>query len=144
MYTPHTVTVYNRAGSEMNITILRGVFLDISQGGNLMRSGLTDISAVYLYIPMSIKAVNALTGQEQEHLPPKEYARAEDKAAYWTIGERGKGSGNDCFFVKGEVVEPYSSYNDLNDQYDYCYRVSTVDVRDFGSPNMQHWQVGGK
>ena len=52
-------------------------------------------------------------------------------------------SGNDCFFIKEEVVEPGSSYADLNDQYDYCYRVSTVDVRDFGSQDMQHWQVGG-
>lgn len=143
MYAPHTVTVYNAAKDQMAITILRGVLLDISQGSNIMKSGLANADAAVLYIPMSVTAVNALTGQEQQYLPPDEYAAAEDKSGYWTIGKRGKSSMNECFFVKGEVVEPDAAYADLNDRYDYLYRVSNVDVRDFGSPSMQHWQVGG-
>ena len=42
MYTPHTVTIYNlrenaNFETESNITILRGVFLDISQGANISK-----------------------------------------------------------------------------------------------------------
>ena len=31
----------------------------------------------------------------------------------------------------------------LQENYDYAFDVSTVDVRDFGG-DMMHWQVGGK
>ena len=27
--------------------------------------------------------------------------------------------------------------------YDDVYKVTKVDMKDFGSPSMQHWQVGG-
>lgn len=151
MYTPHTVTIYNFRGEnvdtllpELEITILRGVFLDISQGENIMKSGLANADSAILYIPMYIKAINAETGQEQQYLPPMEYDRQEDKSVYWTVGTRDKESGSGCFFVKGEVVDTGVDYNSINDRYDYAYRVSSVDVRDFGSPEMQHWQVGGK
>lgn len=144
MYTPHTVTVYNFDDSDNpNITILEGVFLDISEGENIMKSGLENADKVTLYIPLSIKGINAQTGQEQQYLPVKEYERKEDKAGFWTIGKHGKGAGNDCFFIKDKVIEPEMSYSELNDFYDFCYNVSTVDLRDFGSPDMHHLQVGG-
>lgn len=148
MYTPHTVTVFNYLGKDPetgkpknDITILRGVFLDISQGENKMRSGLTNADSATLYIPMSIKAVNGITGEQVRYLPPKEYELADDKSGVWTIGER---KNNGCFFVKGEVVERDASYQDINTRYDYAYVVTSVDVRDFGSPDLQHWQVWGK
>lgn len=142
MYTPHTVTIYNISKGTANITILRGVFLDIAQSDNIAKTGLANADKATLYIPLSIKAINALTGVEQQYLPPKEYEQEEDKAAFWTIGKHGKGSSTNCFFIKGEVVDE-TGYNGLNDLYDYCYNVTTVDVRDFGSPDMQHLQVGG-
>lgn len=148
MYTPHTVTIYNSLGKDPEtgkprneITILNGVFLDISQGENIMRSGLANVDHAILYIPMSIKAVNATTEQEQQYVPPKEYELLEDKTGFWTIGER---KNNGCYFVKGKVVEPESDYREINTRYDYAYIVTSVDVRDFGSESMQHWQVGGK
>lgn len=148
MYTPHTVTVYNflgkdpETGKPLNeITILRGVFLDISQGENIMRSGLSNADRATLYIPMSIKAVDGTTEQEQQYVSPKEYELLEDKTGFWTIGER---KNSVCYFVKGEVVEPDSDYREINTRYDYAYVVTSVDVRDFGSKPMWHWQVGGK
>ena len=78
---PHTVTVYNVLEDEktglptFNITILRGVFLDISKGSNVMKSGILDADSATLHIPMGIKAVNALTGEEQKFIGGKEYER---------------------------------------------------------------------
>ena len=150
MYTPHTVTVYNAfenvdtLKTEMVITVLEGVFLDISEGANIMKSGLTSADAAKLYIPFATKAVNGVTEEIQQYLSPKEYERTEDKKPFWTIRTNGTASAKDCFFVKGEVVEPEADFQSINGRYDHVYRVSTVDIRDFGSPEMQHWEVGGR
>lgn len=150
MYAPHTVTIYNAfenvdtLKTEMVITVLEGVFLDISEGANIMKSGLTSADAAKLYIPFATKAVNGVTEEVQQYLSPKEYERTEDKMPFWTIRTNGTASAKDCFFVKGEVVEPEADFQTINGRYDHVYRVSTVDIRDFGSPEMQHWEVGGR
>lgn len=144
MYAPHTVTVYRGGGKDRSITILEGVFLDMCRGTNLMKSGLVDADAAVLFIPDGCKATDALTGQEQRYCPPKEYGRLEDKAGFWTVGTGGRQSGVDCFFVKGVVVEPEAGFAEINDRFDGVFRVSSVDVRDFGSMGMHHLQVGGK
>ena len=146
---PHTVTVYNMmedvtTGMDTyNITILRGVFLDVSKAANVMKSGLASADAATLYIPMSIKAVNAKTGEEQKFVSPKEYEQLEDVSGYWTLRESGDVSSVVCFFVKGEVVEN-AGYQSMDTRYDDVYDVSSVDTRDFGSKSMWHWEVGGR
>lgn len=148
---PHTVTVYNKVEDETtgaaiyNITILRGVFLDISKGANVMKSGLVSADSATLYIPMSIKAINADTSEEQKFVGQKEYERLaqSDLHEYWTLRTGGSSSTVDCFFVKGEVTEK-SGFNDLKNRYDDVYDVSTVDTKDFGSMSMWHWEVGGR
>lgn len=150
MYAPHTVTIYNAfenvdtLKTQMVITVLEGVFLDISEGANIMKSGFTSADAAKLYIPFSTKAVNGVTEEVQQYLSPKEYERKEDKTPFWTIRTNGTASAKDCFFVKGAVVEQYADFQTINGRYDHVYRVSTVDIRDFGSPEMQHWEVGGR
>lgn len=150
MYAPHTVTVYNAHESVdtlktvYNITVLQGVFLDISKGANVIKSGLENADAATLFIPFSIEAVSGITGQKQTYTEPREYERLEDKSGHWTIRTGGPNSNKDCFFVKGSVVEPDKDYQDINAYYDNVFRVSTVDPRDFGSPDMQHWEVSGK
>lgn len=149
MYTPHTVTLYNASENtqtqkaEYNITILNGVFLDVSKGANVAKTGIENADSAKLYIPFSVKARNGLTGQEQRYAKPKEYERAEDKNGLWTLRTSGSTSSAACFFVKGEVVKQ-SGYQEINGNYDDVYRISAVDVRDFGSPDMQHWQIGAK
>lgn len=146
---PHTVTVYNMLEDittgmpQYNITILRGVFLDISKASNVMKSGLANADSAMLYIPMSIKAVNAKTGEEQKFVGQKEYEQLEDTAGFWTLRTGGKSSVTDCFFVKGEVTED-AGYQYISTRYDDVYDVTSVDTRDFGSKSMWHWQVGGR
>lgn len=148
MYAPHTVTVYNVYEDPLalevayNITILRGVFLDVAKGTNVKKTGMQDTDAATLFIPFSVKAVDGVTGEEKKYIGPKAFSALEDKTGYWTLETGGTSSSADCFFVKGEVVTD-KGYAKMRYLYDDVFDVTTVDVRDFGTPDMHHWQVGG-
>lgn len=144
VYTPHTVTVYTvgledlmTGEFETDITVLRGVFLDAVKAVNVQRSGLTAADAVSLYIPFSVEAVDGITLMPKKFCPPKEYRALADRSGVWTLDTE------DCFFVKGEAVEPGKDFQWINGRYDYVYNVTKVDEKDFGTPDMQHWEVGG-
>ena len=149
MYTPHTVTIYNVSENpdtleqEYNITFLRGVFLDRTEAANIEKSGLRDADAATLFIPFTVDAVDAVTGAKKSYIGPKAYRQLEDRSAYWTLEGGGMSSGADSFFVKGEVVN-YNGYAHMRDLYDDVYDITTIDTRDFGSADMQHWQVGAR
>lgn len=149
MYTPHVVTVYNVSHetdpetfddvTTNNITILKNVFLDASKGANVRESGLEGADAVELYIPFSVEAVDGVTGNVKIYAPPMEYWRAENKSGIWTLS-----IDRNTFFIKGEVVENiYTTEEYINLMHDNVYTVTKVDEKDFGSPSMQHWEVGG-
>lgn len=148
MYTPHTVTIYNVeiSGDKTTtketrtnyITILRGVFLDASKGTNVRESGLEGADAVVLHIPFSVTAVDGVTGAEKRYVGPMKFWRAEDKSEIWTLSVD-----QNTFFIKGEVVEPEQNRMYFDMKYDDVYNVTKIDTKDFGSPAMQHWEVGG-
>lgn len=140
MYTPHTVTVINCIEGEdyamqYNATVLHGVMLQASKRTNVNKSGLTDADSVTLFIPFTVDAGG------KQFKRPKEYDALEDKSRFWTLKPGGESSATECFFVKGEAAG--MSYADALDRYDNVYRVTSVDIRDFGSATMQHWMVGG-
>ena len=140
MYTPHTVTIINCIeGPDYAMqylpTVLHGVMLQASKRTNVNKSGLADADSVTLFIPFTVDAGG------KQFVRPKEYAALPEKSGYWTLKPGGESSANDCFFVNGEVEG--MSYADALDRYDNVYRVTSVDIRDFGSATMQHWMVGG-
>lgn len=141
MYTPHTVTLImaneTDDGMEYNSVILKGVFLDLSKRSNVNKSGLADADSATLFIPMSINP-------GKEYLPPKKYKEKSDKSDFWTLFDGGDSSGSECYFIKGAVNAGNLSYKDARENYDYVYRVTSVDLRDFGRERMRHWQVGGR
>lgn len=149
MYTPHVVTVYNvtedptTLALNYNVTILDGVFLDIGKTSTISKLGVENADAVQLFVPFSVSAKDGTTGATKTYLSPKQYRASTDKSSHWTLEPGGKSSGVDCFFVKGNVVSQ-DGYKYLRENYDYVFDVTTVDLRDFGSADMQHWQVGGK
>ena len=149
MYTPHTVTIYNVGENpdtleqEYNMTFLRGVFLDRRQAANIEKSGLRDADAATLFIPFSVEAVDAVTGTPKQYIGPKAYRQLADTSGYWTLEPGGLASGADSFFVKGEIVN-YLGYGKMRELYDDVYDITTIDTRDFGSADMQHWQVGAR
>lgn len=151
MYAPHTVTIYNVSQEEDKttfedvqksyITILRGVFLEASKAANVRESGLEGADAVNLYIPFSSPAVDGLTGAQKRYVGPQEFWRASNKSGLWTLST--DGNGGTTFFVKGEVVEPEKTEQMIEMLYDDVYKVTKVDMKDFGSTDMQHFEVGG-
>lgn len=149
MYTPHTVTVYNivretdlstlKEVDHIYITILRGVMLQASKGANVRESGLEGADAANLYIPFAVEAIDGKTGAAKTYANPQEFFKSEDRNGLWTLSYNG--NGGYTVFVKGEFVS-----DDMTavESHDDCYNVTKVDAMDYGSADMQHWEVGGK
>ena len=157
---PHTITLYNvsaetdKATFESHvvnhITILKGVLVDVSKGVNVRESGLEGADSVIVYIPFSVLAEDAITGKAKKYAPPVEFWRADDKSGLWTLAITRKGSSMEgyTFFVKGTAlppdgVKPENVAEIVEVMYDHVYNITKVDEKDFGSPDMQHWEVGG-
>ena len=148
---PHTVTIYNvtqetdpetfKDTQKSYITVIRGVFLEASKAANVRESGLEGADAVNLYIPFSAPAADGVTGQEKQYVGPQEFWRAANKSGLWTLST--DGNGGTTFFVKGEVVEPEKTEQMIEMLYDDVYKVTKVDMKDFGSASMRHFEVGG-
>lgn len=149
VYAPHTVTLYNVTVDPStlavftNVTILEGVFLDIGKASNVAKTGLAEADSATLFIPFTVAARDGTTGAVKTYIEPKAYKNLQSKAGYWTLETGGDGSGAGCFFVKGTVVSS-AGYKAIRQGNDYVFDVTTVDLRDFGSADMQHWQVGGR
>lgn len=145
---PHTVTVYNVDTKEdastgfkpvtvNHITVLKGVFLEASKAYNVRTSGMVGADSVNLYIPLSVNAVDGVTGEGKQYVGPIEFWRADDKTGLWTLS-----LGQNCFFIKGEAVHPDWSVQTIEAYYDDVYNVTKVDLKDFGG-EMAHFEVGG-
>ena len=66
----------------------------------------------------------------------EEWKTEKDKSGIWTISIG-------TVFVKDRVVLPDATRTVLELGYDDVYQVTKVDKIDFGSPDMQHWEIGG-
>lgn len=149
MYAPHTITVYNAVHetdaatfeetTKLYVTILRGVMLQASKAVNVRESGLESADAVNLYIPFSVKAVDGTTGKAKTYAPPQAFLAAADKSGLWTLSVNG--NGGNTFFVKGEFVTDNETVALAHDD---CYNLTKVDMMDYGSPDMMHFECGGK
>lgn len=148
MYAPHTVTVYNitraidkdsfAAVTDLRCTVLRGVFLQATKAANVRATGLEGADAATLYIPFTAEAVDGVTGAKKRYAAPKEYWAASDRSELWTLSWSGEGGST--FFVKGEFV---TDKENVARSQDGCFEVTKVDVMDYGSPDMRHFEVGG-
>ena len=142
MMFPHTVTVYTitenpeTADVTTNITVVTGVLFDGSKAANVRTSGLDGADAVNLYIPFDAVSVDGVTGEEKAYIQPRAYAAALDTSAYWTMDP------GSTFFVKGEVVNPDMTFQEINRRYDNVHLITKVDTKDFGG--LQHFEVGGR
>ena len=75
-----------------------------------------------------------------EYRAPKAWQALVTKTANWTLQEGD-------VVVKGEVADTITSgftITDLRAKYDDVVTITSVDVMDFGSSNVQHWEVGCK
>lgn len=145
---PHNVTVYNTETVESPetgfepvlrnyITVLEGVYLDAVKGANVEKSGLEGADAVTLYIPMTVKATDGVTGQPKTYVNPVAFWRAEDKTGLWTLSPN-----RNTFFVKGAAVHPDLTQQTIEACYDNVFDATKVDEKDVGG-ELAHWEVGG-
>lgn len=147
MYTPHVITLFNTEEVDDRLviyrTVLDGVFVDTAKSRNNGAYGVTGTDAATLYIPFDVKANNGRCGSGKEHLSPKSYHNINDKHNVWTIEDSGETSSVVCYICKG-VVNENLSYKELKQKYDDVYAVTGVKTRDFGTADMQHWEVSLK
>ena len=147
---PHTVTIYNIVheidsttldeAEKVYTTVLRGVMLQASKGANVRESGLEGADAANLYIPFTVEAVDGKTGAAKTYAKPQEIVKAADRSGLWTLSY--DGNGGETLFIKSEFVLDGTNLNVVR-YHDDCYNVTKVDAMDYGSPDMQHWEVGG-
>lgn len=148
MYAPHTVTVYNILHTvnpdtmediaEMRGTILRGVFFDAAKAANVRQSGMVGADAVNVYIPFAVDARDAITGGWKMFAKPSEYRSSADRTAVWTLSV--SDCGIETVIIRGEYVTEDETEARLHDE---SYRITSVDLKDFGRPSMWHWECGG-
>lgn len=123
MKTNTSMTIFNKYGSDFKSHIIKEVFWDDSLGINL-DAGYENADNVNVYIPFNKNDLS-------EYKEPKKY-----NGTGWTIQ-------NGDFIVKGNVeIEEIERIKDLKD-YE-VFEITVVDVKDFGSYNMQHFEIRGK
>ena len=129
MITNTSMSVYNRYNDSFTHKpiykrhIIKNVFWDDSLGVNL-NAGYENADKVNIYIPFD---KNDLTSYKD----PKQY-----KGEGWTLQ-------NGDFIVKGIVdIESVDGIKDLKD-YE-AFEITLIDKKDFGSYNMQHFEIRGQ
>lgn len=145
MYAPHTVTLinsYDDSGTMVyQATVLNGVFFDVKHSALAQSLGSQDSDSAELFIPVDVDARDT-QGNAKSYVGPKQFAAAANKTALWTLEASNGNSASPCYFVCG--VAQGMSYKQARKTYDDVYNVTSVLTRDFGNPQMQHWQVGGR
>ena len=102
--------------------LIDNVFWDDSLGVNL-DSGYENADKVNIFIPFD---KNDLSNYKE----PKQY-----NGIGWTLQ-------NGDFIIKGDVVE--TEVNGIKDLKNYeVFEITVIDKKDFGSPNMQHFEIRG-
>ena len=132
MTTNTSMSVYNKYTDEEKNVIFKkhlidNVFWDDSKGINI-NTGYEKADDVNVFIP---KSQNNMSG----YVEPKKYKGLNNT---WTLE-------NGDFIVKGNVEESsVTSIKELLKKYDNVFTISLVDDKDFGSANMQHFEIRGK
>lgn len=132
MTTNTSMSVFNKYTDEEKNVIFKkhlidNVFWDDSKGIN-RNLGYENADDVNVFIP---KNQNDMSG----YVKPKKYKGLNNT---WTLE-------NGDFIVKGNVEESsVMSIKELLKKYDNVFTISLVDDKDFGSANMQHFEIRGK
>jgi hypothetical protein len=131
MLTNSDITIYNKYRVASVDTYQRTTVVDVAWEQRHARSKQDSDDLATVFIPM-LSARN--------YLKPKEWQALSNKSGRWTlqVGD---------VIVKGLVDDELTAIftlTNLKNAYDDVLVVSSVDTRDYGSPSMQHFQVGAK
>ena len=129
-----TVTIYNKiydkaAGYDKYIrTVIHGVHFEERKGANVIKSGMEQADGVFIAIPYS--------APKKAFLEAKDFERVIDRSEVFTLR-----SGD--LVVHGECEKEIENLKEFQKVQEY-YTITSVDFYGFGSPKMQHWEVGAK
>ena len=150
MYTNANATLYNyfkdknTGKATYTKTFLHGVFWDDTKHTNVLKSGLSTIESVSIYVPFEVNS------DGKQYLPPKEYSKLSegDLGAYYTFSTNSQDlivEGLVDYNIDNTSAQTISaSLSYLKNNYDKVMTVSVVDEKNYGSDNMRHWEIGGK
>lgn len=148
MLLPHTVTVFNvitKTADDYSTTeqvyaaVLDGVFIMEKHSGKPARAGSDNQSSLEVFIPFFANALDANTGESLEYALPDYFEK--NPAGHWTLMVSGEKADGRCFIIKGNV--PAADYKAIKAMCG-AKRVTAVETFDFGSCDLQHWEVYGK
>ena len=142
MYTPHTISLINRHGEDLFLTILRGVMVQDLERRSVLQAGDYDSSYTKIFIPFAVEAKNT-DGEPVTYLPPRQYAKSHEPLQHWTLQADGDEAGRSSFFVRGEIPAA-CSLAEARENYDDVVIVTSISTRDYGQPGMQHWEVSSR
>jgi len=118
MRTPHAMTWYQAVKRGTETIYIRhevpAVMWQDTKAQNVIASGLTSADSATIYVPKQ----------------GTDYA--------FRVGD---------YLVKGitpEEITDTFKISDLQKKYLHTVKIMSVDDQDFGSPLLQHWQIGGK
>ena len=126
MYTNADITLYNAyydATTRLNKwkrTHIKGVFWVNRKGANKIKSGMDACDSVQVFIPLTVSG----------YVEPKSF----DGSVGWTLRTNDK-------IVLGIVDD---EIKDLEKKYDNVHDITSVDLKDYGSMSMRHWEIGGR
>lgn len=137
MITNADMTLYNQIpgpdGPTWQRTQIKGVFWEDGKKVNVGETGLVSADLTVVFIPFSNTA---------GYLKPVEFRRAKDRTEHFTLD-------NGDIVVRGLTDFELTSEKGANEkalrqQYDDVMTIVSVEKNDFGSPEMQHWEVTAK
>lgn len=130
------ITIFNRyvenRENKFKKAIIKNVHWEDSKGANILQSGLQSIDESVIYIPFS---------SVPDYIKPSKF-----KEMIFLGTLQGVTIQEEDIIVKGiiEEDEHFRSVKDLENKYDDVRVVTSVDTMDYGSPSLQHWEVGAK
>ena len=133
---PNTdITIYNKytvtGGETYQRTVVPDVVWQATKAVSGAQSGLLSSNVAAILIPFA---------RDANYLAPKAWAALVSKTGKWTLKEGD-------YIVKGSVSDEITgafTMTSLKAKYDDVVMITSVDVMDQGSPNMQHFDVGCK
>jgi stage V sporulation protein SpoVS len=141
MYTPHTVTIFNayKEGGRTNYqaTTINGVFKQSVKASAIGTEGMKKSGTAKLFIPFTANIKDGRT-----YISATKFAqlKASDRKQHFTLSENGD------FFVLGSVTPTSDAvrYEDYRTDDEGAHRILQVNCCDYGSEELQHWEVNGE
>ena len=129
------ITIYNKVYDDdkgydtYQRTVIKGVHFEDSKGANVIKSGLENADRASIYVPFKSE-------MSRQYLSPIEFKKLDDKSKYFTFekGDR---------LIKGDIDFEPTTEKSIDENYD-AFTITSVDIFDFGSENMRHFELGAR